>query len=158
MLVVGIGEYIVSKDVGEQIITHALGSCVAFILRCPTTKKTAMAHVVLPEVDRTEQYQYLETKPGYFADIIVPQLLKDFLRDGFCRKEQLQIILVGGADSKNPNDIFKVGLRNVDKIKKFLKEYGIEPVKMEVGGSFSRTVEVNISDGSVTIRSQNMVI
>ncbi len=158
MLIVGIGEYSITDNVEETIITHALGSCVAFIVRCPHTRKTALAHIVLPQVSRREQYSYLETKPGYFADVIVPKLLGEFLSGNKCEKNQLQIFLAGGATSKNSKDIFRVGTRNVEMIKHLLKSYGLKPQKIEVGGLVSRTVEINVADGEVEIKSQRMTI
>lgn len=156
MFTVGIGEYIVSDDKDEKVITYALGSCVAFIVHCPISKKTAMAHIVLPEAERVEQYDFMHEKPGYFAEAIVPMLIEFFKRESHCTLRQLEISIVGGADAKDPNDVFKVGRRNVEKVREYLNKYNVYPVKMDVGGTVSRTVEINIRDGCVKIRSHNM--
>lgn len=158
MLTVGIGEYAITRNQEENIITHALGSCVAFVLYCPVTKKTALAHIVLPKADRNEQYEYLKKKPSYFASLIVPKLMDEFLKDKNCQKNMLQIALVGGANAQNPADIFKVGARNVEMIRQLLIPYGILPQKTVTGGFVSRTVQINVESGEIKIKSQNMVI
>jgi chemotaxis protein CheD len=158
MLTVGIGEYVITKKEDENIITHALGSCVAFILYCPESKNTALAHIVLPKMERLEQYTYLQRKPSYFANIIVPKILDDFLKAKGCRKDMLQVALVGGANAQNSADIFKVGAKNIEMIKTLLRGYDIKAKKIDVGGFVSRTVQINVANGEIKIKSQNMII
>lgn len=158
MITVGIGEYAISEDDHESMITHALGSCVAFIIRCPRTKKTAMAHIVLPQRDRVDSYKYLESKPGYFAEDILPRLFGEFTRHQACPINQLQVTIAGGAEARNPKDVFRVGPKNVEKVITYLKAHGIRPVTIDVGGDVSRTVEIFISDGRVDIRKQKMIV
>lgn len=158
MITVGIGDYAIADNYEESIITHALGSCVAFMIRCPNTKRTAMAHIVLPETDGTDYYKYIDNKPGYYADIIIPKLIDDFTSNELCQMERLQVSIVGGADSRNPEDVFKVGPRNVEKVNVCLRNYGIRPVLVDVGGNVSRTVEIFVNNGHVEIRRQNMIV
>lgn len=157
MLTVGIGEYKISNQLNETIMTHALGSCIALIMYCPITKHTALAHIVLPKTDHRDQSEILKNKPGYFADLIVPQLADYFLNIP-CHPSQLQIYLAGGADSLNEKDVFKVGKRNVEMVMDILRNYQLVPYKMDVGGNISRTVSVDVDNGRVTIKSQNMII
>jgi len=158
LITIGVGEFAIYEDINESIITYALGSCIALIIWCPVSKKTAMAHIVLPKLNRVEQYNYLQTKPSYFADVIVPKLLNEFLGTKDCQKDKLQVLLAGGAISKNELDVFQVGERNTNMIKFLLSQYGIIPNKLEVGGTRSRTVEIKVINGEVQIKSQNMVI
>lgn len=158
MIIVGIGEYTISSDKEEILITHALGSCVALIIHCQRTKRTTLAHIVLPELERKDQIEYLRTKPGYFANQLVPRVLEQYLNIYGSQKGDLQIVLVGGANSRCENDLFRVGCKNVEAIRRILREYQLRPTWMDVGGTFSRTVEVHVGSGEVTIRSQKMVI
>lgn len=158
MLMVGIGEYAITDDLDEIIITHALGSCVALIIHCPTTKHTALAHIVLPEVTYSEQSKNRGDKPSYYADVIVPKLMEKFLNNTYFRGNHLLIQLVGGANSLNKEDSFHVGFRNIEMIKNILRSYGIVPYKMDVGGNISRTVSVNVKDGNVIVKSHNMIL
>lgn len=158
MIVVGIGEYAVTEDERESLVTHALGSCVAVIVRCPMTKKTAMAHIVLPEMDGSQKQSFTENKIGYYANDIIPRIIKDFTKERVCRIEQLQVTVTGGADSRNPRDVFKVGPRNVQKVNDCLRLLGIRPYYIDVGGNVSRTVEIIVDNGQVTIRKQEMIV
>ena len=158
MLVVGIGEYAISKEESENIITYALGSCVAFIVHCPIKKYTALAHVVLPNSVNRENNVYLNEKEGYFADIIVPRLINFFIKELHCNPLQLQVTLVGGADALNDNDVFKVGKKNVKKIHSILENYKIGLYNLDVGGNVSRTVRVEVVSGLIEIKKQNMIL
>lgn len=158
MLTVGIGEYMISNDLEETIITHALGSCVALIVHCPINKQTALAHIVLPQVENRDKSQQLSHKPSYFADVIVPQIVTFFTEINLCNRSQLQVFLVGGADALNENDVFKVGSRNVKMIKQILRSYEIVPYNIDVGGNVSRTVSIKVNNGQVTIEKRNMIL
>ncbi len=98
MLHVGIGEYIVTEEKEENIVTHSLGSCIAFIIRCPFSMRTAFAHIVLPEAGRSEHMSDIGARPAYFADHIVPIMIEDMLKNRSCKKEQLQIWIIGGPN------------------------------------------------------------
>jgi chemotaxis protein CheD len=125
---------------------------------CTETKYTALAHIVLPEIGSREKSQFLIDKPGYFADIIVPKIAEFFLKKNNCRSPQLQVYIAGGADSLNKNDVFQVGSRNAEMVKKILEKYQIVPDEMDIGGNISRTVSIEINNGRVTIKRQNMIL
>lgn len=157
MLNVGIGEYAISNDKDEVIVTHALGSCVALIMYCEKTKHTGLAHIVLP--DRQSGSKDLSAlKPGYFAEDIVPEFIRFFLGNKLCNKEQLKIHIVGGAYSLSKNDVFKVGQRNAEKVVSILTSHRLIPTSIDVGGNISRTVSVNINNGLISVKQQNMII
>ncbi len=158
MIVVGIGDYKVTNNVNETIITHSLGSCLAVIVHCPVKKLTAMAHVVLPVMERVDQNNYHKERPGFFAEKIVPYMLDTFINYYKCPKEKLQVVLIGGAKHQSELDVFQIGPRNVEVTLKVLKEYNIKPHKIDVGGYFSRTVEVHSIDGIVTVQKRKMII
>jgi len=158
MLTVGIGEYAMTDDPNEVLVTHSLGSCVAFIAYSPVTKLTALAHVVLPKMERREQIQYLEEKPAYFGDIIVPRIVEYFLADNYGSKENLQFYLAGGAEALNTGDIFRVGVRNRNAILEILDEYQIRPRGQDTGGNVSRTVSIGAKCGVVTVNCHSMIL
>lgn len=157
MLNVGIGEYAISNNKDEMIVTHALGSCIALIIHCEKTKHTALAHIVLP--DRHNYSKDLSLmKPGYFAEDIVPELIEFFTEKCKCSKAQLKIHIIGAADSMNKNDVFKVGKKNADKVINIISQYNLNPSSVNIGGNVSRTVSVNVNDGNVIVKEQVMII
>ncbi|MFA9378399.1 MAG: chemotaxis protein CheD [Lachnotalea sp.] len=157
MLTVGIGEYAISDDIEEIIITHALGSCVALIMHSPASKHTALAHIVLPEIGSVERSRLISDKPSYYANVIVPKLIEYFSKYSMNRND-IQIHLVGGADSLYKQDVFHVGARNITMIKDILRDYNLMTYTTDVGGNVSRTVMVSVKDGEVNIKSQKMIL
>lgn len=158
MITIGIGDYIITNKEDETIITHSLGSCVALIIHCKSTKHTAMAHIALPIKQDYDNQNIIKSKPGYFATDIVPKLINYFTQEHRCNKNELTISLVGGAESQNSKDIFLIGKRNVETINKILMDYNIKPSYQEIGGNLSRTVSINTVNGEINIKRQKMII
>ena len=158
MLTVGIGEYAITDDPNEVLVTHALGSCVAFMAYIPATKLTALAHVVLPKMEREEQIQYLAEKPAYFGNVIVPKIVEFFLERNNGNKENILFYLAGGAEALNAEDIFRVGIRNRSAILEILNEYRIIPRAQDTGGNMSRTVSIAAKYGAVTVKCHSMIL
>jgi len=158
MIIVGIGEYFITNDQDETIITHALGSCVALIVYCRKTKHTALAHIVLPEPSHHSNLDNYKLKPSYFATDIVPELLQYFIDKLKCNKDELEVHIIGGADAISVDDVFLVGKKNVAMIKGILKNYNIKIDYIDTGGNISRTVSVKSSNGFVNIRKQKMIL
>ena len=151
-LVLGIGDFGVSKDPSTCIKTYALGSCVAVILYCPTIQAAGMIHIALPE-SKVNPARAKE-KPGFFADSGLPQLLNALAKIGGPTKGKgVRVKLVGGASIMDKNEIFNIGKRNLLAIKKILWAHGLGAVAEEVGGTISRTVSINVSNGEVKIFS-----
>lgn len=156
MITIGIGEYAITDNTEEQIVTHALGSCVALVLYCPISRCGAMAHIVLPSQDKN--HRHMQGKEAYYADDVVPRLLDFYMNKALCHEGALKVAIVGGAVSRNKNDVFKVGKRNVERVKAHLNAYGLSYDDSEVLGSFSRTVTIDIKSGQVTIKKQQMLL
>ncbi|OVE77379.1 chemotaxis protein CheD [bacterium F16] len=151
-LILGIGDFGASKTSGDIIKTYGLGSCVAIVLLDPKTRTVGMDHVALP--DSTIDAVKAERLPGYFADTGIPALIKqmadmgcDPLGRGFIVK------LIGGASMLNAGDAFSIGKRNVLAIKKILWKHRMGPKAEVVGGTCSRTVEVEVATGKVAVLS-----
>ncbi len=147
---VGIGELAVSKDPEEKIKTFGLGSCVAVIVLDPKARVVGLIHIALP--DSSINLDKAKKQPGYFADTGLPCLFKEMSKLGSAPNGKgLSIKLIGGAQVMDPNQRFNIGKRNVLTIKKILWSYHLAVVAEEVGGHISRTVEVNVKTGRVTI-------
>ena len=154
MIVIGIGDVAYSDDQTEQIITHALGSCVAVIIHCVSTKRTAMAHVVLPTIQNTTK----PIKEAYYADSALKDMLTYFLKDNRCRKSYLNIHLIGGAGLLNEHDLFQVGRKNVMVLSDMLRKNYIQFDATDTGGNYSRTVRVAVKNGKIKVDRKRMLI
>jgi chemotaxis protein CheD len=153
--VIGIGEYLVIKGDGNRLITYALASCVAVIIYFEDMKIAGMIHIALPEAINSYNF---ENKPGYYAEIGLPILLTKLRNSYQCDLSKGKVFLIGGANSVKEYDHFKVGERNIAKIKSILNEYNIKYNSDEVGGTVSRTVILEAGTGNIAIDYHDIVI
>ena len=147
---VGIGELAVSKNPDDHLKTFGLGSCVAIIALDPKARAVGLVHVALP--DSSINPEKAAKLPGYFADTAIPQLIKDMAKLG-CHPKGTGLIIkiVGGAQVMDHNQRFNIGKRNVLTIKKLLWSIQLAVVVEETGGHISRTIDVDVKTGRVTI-------
>lgn len=149
-LVIGIGEFVVSNDLVDKIKTYALASCVAMTAYCSTKKTGGMVHIALPfPGGHSEEYS-----PGYYASTGIPLLLDKLFKEYGCKKSDIKVQLYGGANSIHEKDVFNIGKRNLETVTKLLSEMGIRIEAAEVGGTVSRTIEMDIATGEVKISTQ----
>jgi chemotaxis protein CheD len=144
-IVLGIGDLAASASIGQLIVTHALGSCVAAVLRCKRTQAVGMVHVALPTGAGGA-----ERKIGYYADTGVPALVDAMGKLG-ASPNTLDVVLVGGASVIEGLESFGIGKRNVLAVRKILWRYGLGPVAEDVGGDISRTVQVTVGVPGVLV-------
>ena len=148
LIEVGIGNFDIASKVDSVIKTYALGSCVAVIIYDSVKKVGGMIHIALPDseinIDKALRH------PAYFANTGLPLLFNKMNELGATRKNSW-IKMAGGASVIKSCESFDIGKRNVLAIRKILwnKKLGIK--KDDVGGNFSRTVSLYISDGTVTL-------
>lgn len=145
---VGIGEFEVSADPDSIIKTYALGSCVAVIIYDSEHKVGGMIHIALPDSEINREKA--ENHPAYFADTGLPLLFKKMNQMG-AKRSNSWIKMAGGASVIKSCESFDIGKRNVLAVKKILwnKKLGIKTD--DVGGDYSRTVSLNLADGTVTL-------
>jgi chemotaxis protein CheD len=148
---VGIGEYAVSKDIGQVIKTMALGSCVSVILYDSKSKAAGLIHIALP--DSSINQKRAENKPGSFADTGIPAMLNEMKRVGWDGRSRLVVKLAGGASIMDPNNTFNIGKRNILATKKILWGYRLGAIAEDIGGTISRTVSLKVEDGTCLISS-----
>lgn len=154
--IVGIGEYVISNEKTDVIKTFALASCVAITVYNPFSKTAGMAHIVLPD-DSTSHLLRVQ-QPCYYATSGIPLLIDKMCTDFGCLKSDLQIELFGGAQSKNINDVFNIGPRNVFAVREVLDSLNLGYVDSQIGGVNSRTLELDVNTGEKTVFSQPLII
>ncbi|MGM8214492.1 chemotaxis protein CheD [Bacillaceae bacterium W0354] len=124
----------------QTISTSGLGSCVGLVIYDDFKKIAGLVHVMLPSssLSRTPNF-----KPGKFADSGIKELLK-LMEDHGTAKHRLKAKMAGGAQMFNiqsNNQMLRIGVRNVEAIKKILDDYRIPIISEDVGGDKGRTVE-----------------
>lgn len=135
----------------DSIITLGLGSCVGAVLYDPVTKICGMVHVMLPDSTTISN----NSNVAKFADTGVEALLQMVLKKG-AKRERLVAKIAGGAQmfSVNKNaPMLKVGERNVEAVKKKLKELNIRLIAEDTGENYGRTVIFYPETGEYLIRA-----
>lgn len=154
--IIGIGEYAISNNKKDTIKTFALGSCVAITLYSPLKKAAGMVHIALPYAVVSNEDDRL--KPCYYATSAVPFIINKICSEFGCLKGDLRINIFGGAESLREDDVFRIGQRNTDIVKKMLNELNLLYDASETGGTCSRTLSMDVETGKIKVYLQHMVI
>ncbi len=143
------GELRVARAPG-RIAIHGLGSCVAVFLYDPRSRIGGLAHILLPSPAGREI-----DEAGRYATTAVAAMIEESIRRG-ARRAALQAKVTGGSkmfsfegDPVRPT----IGERNVEAALAALEAARVTVVATDVGGDCGRTIEADLSDGSLTIKT-----
>lgn len=143
---VGMADYKVGRG-PATIISYGLGSCIGISMYDPQAKVGGLLHIMLPDSKQSRASE----NPAKFADTGLPLMLGDLLQLGASRS-RLVAKMAGGAQMfafANATDIMRVGLRNAEAAKKILQELKIRLVAEDTGGTYGRTVQIDLETGSI---------
>jgi chemotaxis protein CheD len=135
---------------GDELVTHALGSCLGLTVYDPIVKVGGMLHAMLPLSKINPEKA--AANPAMFVDTGVPLLFKKIYRMGG-EKRRLVVKAAGCCASLDPNEMFNIGKRNYMVLKKLLWKNGVLIKAEDVGGKKSRTVRFHLDSGRVIISS-----
>ncbi|MEQ1502593.1 MAG: chemotaxis protein CheD [Myxococcota bacterium] len=152
-MTVAVGELSGSREAGDTLIAHALGSCVAVIVRDRAHGACAVAHVVVPGPPPPVGAVGL---PAYYASVGVPAVLDALGRLGGHLGLPPDVVLIGGASLVDGLAGFNVGRRNVLAVRRALWAVGIVPIAEDVEGTLSRTVTVDVATGAIRVRNPSL--
>jgi chemotaxis protein CheD len=144
---VRMGEMAASSAPGHVLVSLGLGSCIGLALVDRRMGIAGLAHVVLPQAEG-----HVMEDPGKFADLAVPQLVRDVEALG-ARRIRLEGVLVGGASMfAVATASLEVGQRNETAVREELRKLRIPVVASATGGSRGRTIRVDVASTGVTVR------
>lgn len=148
---VGMADMKVGKE-NDKLITYGLGSCVGLMLYDEVNRVGGLAHIMLPNSNQRTNSVANRAK---FADTAVIELIEKLIDQG-ASKNRLRAKIAGGAEmfsfSKSDSKA-SIGNRNVEAVKKFLKNEGIGIVGEDTGKDYGRTVELETATGKVKIKT-----
>ena len=147
---VGMADYKVGQA-PSTIISYGLGSCIGISLYDPQTKIGGLLHIMLPDSTQARPTD----NPAKFADTGLPLMLKDVLALGASRT-RLVAKIAGGAQMfafANATDIMRVGARNAEAAKKILKDLNIRLIAEDTGGTYGRTVSIDLETGVYKVKT-----
>jgi len=150
-LVVGVGDCRVTGEPGDELVTYALGSCIAVVIWDPVALVGGLLHFMLPDssLDRVNNGR---DYPYRYADTGVPLLFQEAYRMG-ADKKRLVVRLAGGAAVVADNGVFSIGRRNYAAVRRVLWKAGVMVHAEDVGGTFSRTVRLEVESGRMLARA-----
>ncbi|MCK1992455.1 chemotaxis protein CheD [Peribacillus muralis] len=138
----------------HSIRTSGLGSCVGVVIYDEKKGIAGLAHVMLPDSSLAKSGQINVAK---FADTAVKELVHLLVKEG-ARMPFLKAKLAGGAQMfqfASGGDLMRIGPRNVDAVRKELSELHIHIIAEDVGGNSGRTIQFNLDDCLLNIRTVN---
>lgn len=134
------GQFVITAS--PALITTVLGSCVSVCLWDKKEKIGGMNHYLLPG----ENADAGNANRGVTS---ISMLIHAMLRRN-CKLENLEAKIFGGCNSLYiNNDLFKVGVRNVEVARQVLNQFEIPVVARHIGGTSGRKIIFNTSTGKV---------
>lgn len=135
-----------------SIRTSGLGSCVGVVIYDEKKEIGGLAHIMLPDSSLAKSGQINVAK---FADTAIKELVQLLVQEG-ARMPFLKAKLAGGAKMfqfASGGDLMRIGPRNVEAVRKELSDLHIQVIAEDVGGNFGRTIEFNLKDCLLNIRT-----
>lgn len=129
------------------IISTLLGSCVAVTLWHPRAHLGGMCHIVLPETPDGK----CEMKYG---DCAIAEFVKEATKHSTRTRDYI-VNIYGGSDmfpGMQKSSGMRIGDRNIEKVKQLLELYDFNVNEVDIGGSNSRKIRLDLSNGSMGLR------
>ncbi len=149
--IVDIADMQVTDDPRSTLVTYSLGSCIGVAIWDPKVHVGGMLHYMLPESSLSPDKA--KAKPAMFADTGIPALFRATYALG-AGKKGLIVKIAGGSQLLDDNGTFNIGKRNYIMLRKIFWKNGVLIEAEDVGGSLSRTVRLDVSNGRFTIKSR----
>ena len=134
----------------DVLVTYALGSCVGICLFDKKSNISGLGHIMLPW--STDATNPSENKRRY-ADTGITELANLMKAKG-ANFQYVVAKIAGGAQMfATTSNIFNIGERNVDAVKKVLNNFKIPIIAEQTGSNFGRTVFFDSNTGLMHIKS-----
>lgn len=143
----------ISSDATSTIVSSELGSTVAITFYDPAKLIGGILHFLLPS--SSVSLIKARSKPALFADTGISAALQKLSELG-CKKEDLQVKVVGAGSLMDITEDFNLAPRNIEACLKILEENGIKVLGQDVGENKSRVVKLEIANGKLTVQSFGM--
>ncbi len=144
------GEWKVTNDPDVSLCANCLGSAIAIAVI--DMNKKCIGLLVSPFLKQSLIESELSEEDSFYAiDIGLKKMFKELMNFG-CKKEQLKIYLIGGAQFLKAPNILSVGSNLYNAVKKILEKNKLSIVGEMVGGPVNRSLTFNIS-GDLVVKS-----
>ena len=99
----------VSGNPEDTLITYSLGSCIGISIYDPYAKAGGILHYMLP--DSNLDHEKARNNPFMFADTGILALFRAASKLGV-RRQQMKVIIAGGAKILDEKGFFNIGKKN----------------------------------------------
>lgn len=142
--------------VKPTIVSTVLGSCVSISMFSARLRQGAICHAFLPSRKEIDPHRRESVQICRYVDTAVDYLLECMTRIG-ANKSELEVKMFGGSSGLTisqirPPNFFSVGDRNVKMAFKCLKEKGLSPKAMDVGGNIGRKILFATHSGDIWMK------
>lgn len=145
---IGIGEFAISQDRSQSLITYALGPCLGIAAYDPVRSIAGLVHCQLPlSLDDPEQ---AKLRPARYVDSGVSLLLDQMQQLG-SQLGSIAICVAGGAQVTGSEGVFKIAQRNHTVFRKLMWKNGLIIGAEDIGGDRPRTMSIDVGTGQVYI-------
>ncbi len=151
-VVVGVADMAIGRECQGRLVTYALGSCIGLSAFDPVAKVGGLLHYMLPQP--AEHADPKALKPYMYATTGIPMLMRKLAEAG-ALQNRLIVCAAGGAEILEGAASMAIGKRNRTILRKVLWKMGITLAAEDTGGGTARTMTVDLSRGSVSIRSRD---
>lgn len=145
---VDIADCKIVNEPNASLITYSLGSCIGVAIWDPITKVGGMLHYMLPESQLSAEKA--KANPAMFADTGLTLLFRSAYAKGAV-KSRLKVKVAGGSQLLDESGTFNIGKRNYIMLRKLFWKNGILIEAEDVGGSISRTMQLDCETGVVRV-------
>ncbi len=149
-IVVGIGESAISDHQDDILKIIGLGPCVAVSVYALRRQVLGLAHIPLPYANPDADPFTLQL--GRYVNTALPALLNKMKTKFQCLKSELSACIIGGAQSAQPNDLYKIGEKNVEAAKNILARYNLPFTEFDTGGNYVRSLAIDVATGSIMLK------
>ena len=151
-ITVNVGDCRVSNDRESELVTYALGSCIAVTVYDPEIHVAGLLHFMLP--DSTISLGRAKQNPFMFADTGIPLLFRRAYELG-SERHRLIIRVAGGAQLLDSQSHFNIGKRNYLAMRRIFSQTGILVHGESTGGTVSRTLRLEVATGKLWMRTES---
>jgi chemotaxis protein CheD len=148
-IVIGIGDAAVTANPDAELVTYALGSCIAVAAWDPIVRVGGLLHYMLPL--SILDISAAQARPFIYGDTALPLLLSRLCELG-ARRDQLVVCAAGGARVLDEKGIFNIGQKNEEVLRQVLGGFHLRLHEESLGGSVSRTVGLEVASGRFWVR------
>ena len=148
-LVVGIGDMKLTRENGV-LITYALGSCIGISFYDPYIRLGALLHIMLPARNNPSDSRLFK-----YADTGIQETVRKLTAFGMVKSRTI-VKIAGGAkmfELKGTSDFGNIGQRNAAMVRQVLAQQQLHIRAEDTGGTYARTMLLNVQDGTVVIRT-----